>query len=1106
MADTPRDDRAGVLPVVPARTRAGRWWLDAPLRRKLLLVTLVIVLVWVPPVAVAVVINGQLDEARASTRVTVETAAKLDDVEDSVAAATSPLVRYFVLGFTDLDDARAAREATDPLLADLDALRDGLPAHLEPYGDDLAAAIDALVTQSDRLLEFGAAGGRPANVSADPDVFELDPALAEGLAGVPASTVATAEAVEALEGQIGEDLAAARQDVDRLQRLLVSATLISLVVALVVAAGSSIALTTSVVRRIERLSTNGDRFIRDKPLLPSKASADEVGQLTDKMLFAAELLDARREEAVTATRAKDDFLSRVSHELKTPLTAMIGFAQLLEEDPSLTPGDREDVSRIVDAGHRLHKMIEELLDIRAIESGKLALAIESVPLRESIDEAVALVQSTATGRSIAITVDCPDDAAVLADRRRLRDILLNLLSNAVKFNHEGGRVDLVAGTRSDGTLRVSVSDTGPGIAPDAQRELFTPFERLGAGEAGSDAGGGVGGGVGLALTKRVVEAMGGSIGVDSEVGRGSTFWFVLPTVGSAAGAPGPVAPGATGASDEPGAVAEGAEPQRPRPRNPLVPPPVRARTALGQRWLDASLSRKLSVIVPLMVLVWLPPVVIGLTVNARLDDARAAAAATTDKLGELDSLQDSVQASVTPMQTYMALGLSDARLVEVYRATSASIPAEIATVEDGLPGELAGTMRRLEDDIGALLGSLDAIVELGAEPAETGDGADTAVSFELNTPRAQRLVSVVTDNITATNDTNTSLEELERGLETAQAADRREVDDLQRLLGWATFASMVVAVAIAAGGSFAVTNSAVRRIELLSENADRFIRRTRLLPSVVSADEIGQLTDKMMYAGTLLDQRREQAVAATRAKDGFLMRVSRELTTPLTTMIALAGPLAAKPDLSPESHEDAGHIVSAGNHLQGLIEEMLDIKAIEAGELAITTEPVTVQDTADEVVTLVRSMPASRSIAIATDCPAGIRVAADRRRLREILLNLLSNAVKYNRPGGRVDLSVTRQDTTVRLSVTDTGPGIGPDEQKRLFKPFERLTATTTDIEGSGVGLALTKHVVEAMRGTIGVDSEVGRGSTFWFTLPAADGTSRSGADDRVSAPGPGSG
>lgn len=231
--------------------------------------------------------------------------------------------------------------------------------------------------------------------------------------------------------------------------------------------------------------------------------------------------DAKR-EAERANMAKSEFLSRMSHELRTPLNAILGFAQLLEME-RLGPDDMESVQQIMRAGRHLFQLIEEVLDIARIEQGRLALSIEPVHLGEVVREAVELVRPLADPRSIGIrTDDSQFDAHVLADRQRLKQVLLNLLSNAVKYNREGGEVTASCTRSLGGGFRIAVADTGPGIPPEMMDRLFLPFERLGAERTAVE-----GTGIGLSISKRLVELMGGEIGAESALGRGSTFWMEL---------------------------------------------------------------------------------------------------------------------------------------------------------------------------------------------------------------------------------------------------------------------------------------------------------------------------------------------------------------------------------------------------------------------------------------------------------------------------------------------------------------------------------------------------------------------------------------------------
>ena len=241
---------------------------------------------------------------------------------------------------------------------------------------------------------------------------------------------------------------------------------------------------------------------------------------------AAEAGKLAEEVAVRANLAKSEFLSRMSHELRTPLNAILGFTQLLEMDP-LTPDQRESTARILHGGRHLLNLINEVLDISRIEAGHLRLSLEPVSLQETVREALDLIRPLTAPRHITVRSDVEqaEGLHVKADSQRLRQVVLNLLSNAVKYNRESGRITVTSTRTADGAARVAVTDTGPGISPEKLARLFVPFDRLGAEQLGIE-----GTGLGLSLTKHLVEAMGGRLGMDSVVGQGSTFWVEMPVV------------------------------------------------------------------------------------------------------------------------------------------------------------------------------------------------------------------------------------------------------------------------------------------------------------------------------------------------------------------------------------------------------------------------------------------------------------------------------------------------------------------------------------------------------------------------------------------------
>jgi len=245
--------------------------------------------------------------------------------------------------------------------------------------------------------------------------------------------------------------------------------------------------------------------------------------VTDRARIEKALREAK-EEADRANHAKSDFLSRMSHELRTPLNSILGFSQLLDRQ-SPTETQRPRVRYILSAGRHLLNLINEVLDISRIESGTLQLSVEPVCLEEAIGEAVDLMRPLAAERTIALAVNCSLETTtyVLADRQRLKQVLLNLLSNAVKYTAVQGSVTVAFAGAGQDLTRISVRDTGAGIPVEKIARLFTPFDRLGAEQSAVE-----GTGLGLALCQRLVQAMHGTIGVNSTLGNGSTFWLDLP--------------------------------------------------------------------------------------------------------------------------------------------------------------------------------------------------------------------------------------------------------------------------------------------------------------------------------------------------------------------------------------------------------------------------------------------------------------------------------------------------------------------------------------------------------------------------------------------------
>jgi PAS domain S-box-containing protein len=269
---------------------------------------------------------------------------------------------------------------------------------------------------------------------------------------------------------------------------------------------------------------------------------------------------------------------------------------------------------------------------------------------------------------------------------------------------------------------------------------------------------------------------------------------------------------------------------------------------------------------------------------------------------------------------------------------------------------------------------------------------------------------------------------------------------------------------------------------------------------------IADITEDVQRAEELRAAR-ETAEAASAAKSEFLSSMSHELRTPLNAILGFAQLLERdrKQPLTERQHERLDHVMRGGEHLLRLIDDVLDLSRIEAGRITVSTEQVDAGAVIDETVATLEPLALRTAIAIEREVPTGLpRANADRTRLSQILMNLGSNAIKYNRQGGHVRFVASARGAAIRIAVIDDGIGIPPDKQDRVFEPFQRAGQEAGPIEGTGIGLTITKRLAEMMHGRVGFTSEVGRGSEFWVEVPAHhEAAAEAAAPARVAAQSP---
>jgi signal transduction histidine kinase len=453
---------------------------------------------------------------------------------------------------------------------------------------------------------------------------------------------------------------------------------------------------------------------------------------------------------------------------------------------------------------------------------------------------------------------------------------------------------------------------------------------------------------------------------------------------------------------------------------------------------------------------------------------RKTAAATADMLramqaqADIQRLHTQIAEAATGVRGYLLTGRDD--FLTPYGVAVTQLPATLASLQAKVRDtEQIASLRRITPLLNKKLASLEIM---------RGQRNASPVELQQHLLSSKGILDQLRAEIGVMSLRESALVE-QRALALQQASNRNL---------WMTIAVAAAGLA-GAMATLTFTVGLVRRVRLAAENAERLNSDLPLIPAPDTRDELGQLAERLHQASVLLAGRASAAQAASQAKTQFLARTSHELRTPLNAILGYAQLLEAGLK-APREREHAEHIRQAGQHLLSLIDEVLDIGRIEAGKLTLECAPVALAPLIDEAVMLMAPMAQKRAVRLRHDSAAIFgAVMADRQRLLQVMLNLLSNAIKYGEQGGDVDIGFGADPATgtVSIHIDDAGPGITPALRTRLFAPFDRLGAESGKTEGAGLGLAVSKALMQAMQGDIGLEDKAGRGSRFTLTLPAAD-------------------
>ena len=797
---------------------------------------------------------------------------------------------------------------------------------------------------------------------------------------------------------------------------------------------------------------------------------------------AFDLVETMSGQLRTLDKLKDQFLANTSHELRTPLNGIIGLAESLIEGATgpLPAETKQNLGMIVTSGQRLSNLVNDILDFSKIKNNDLTLQLKPVDLRTVVEVVLNLSKPLLRGKEIILTNAIPEDLPlVYADENRLQQILHNLVGNAIKFTDQGrvtisAEIEYGLGETERG-LQVSIADTGIGIMKDKQAHIFESFEQA----QGSIAREHGGTGLGLSITKQLVNLHGGTIWVESELGEGAVFKFTLP-----------VAPAAL---TEQANVTVDAEfdDEANFTLSPIITEPL-------------STDFKISV----------PPKPTLSPANGRniliVDDDPA----NLQVLHNLLSMRN--YQIVSAIDGFEALNHLDTMApfdmvildVMMPRMSGYEVSQKIRQIYPA--HQLPIMMLTAKNQVSDLMMSF----EVGANDYLTKpvnkDELLARITTQLNLKEAQ-------DNLYQSEKRYRTIFEDSNDMIFITELDGQIVDVspvCETLLGYSrqeALAMNALDVYIdphhaAQFGKIVMQQGSIRDFETKFRCKDGQELEVLVTGTARQAEDgaalgfqgiVRDITDQKQAEierrrALELQAAKEAAEAANQAKSTFLANMSHELRTPLNAILGFAQLMKHSPNIPNEQQDSLGLIISSGEHLLTLINQVLDLSKIETGKITLNRQMVDLQHLLNELEEIFRLKANQKELGLSfekqPDTPHYIQT--DGVKVRQVLINLLGNALKFTEEG-QVTLRVWSQAddsgelTRLNFEVEDTGPGIAAEELVDIFESFTQTELGRQAQEGTGLGLAISRKFVALMGGDIQVESQVGQGTIFRFDILA---------------------
>ena len=754
--------------------------------------------------------------------------------------------------------------------------------------------------------------------------------------------------------------------------------------------------------------------------------------------------------------AKTTFFSNVSHEFRTPLTLMLGPVEnaLQELDAGGPPALRRDLEVVRRNSLRLLKLVNALLDFSRIEGGRVNAVFEPVDLAALTTDLASNFRSAIERAGMYLAVDCPPlGELVMVDQDMWEKVVLNLLSNAFKHTLKGGIAVILR--EAENSVELVIKDTGTGIPAEALPHLFERFFRV----PGSIGRTHEGTGIGLALVQELVKLHGGSIQVESQPGAGSAFTVRLPR----------------GCAHLPAASLH---PARARPRTPSGAgfveealgwtQDVRDEDSAGSSPADCKLGR-----------------IVLADDNA---DMRDYVGGLLGREYELEVVADGAAALAAARRQRPDLVLTDVMmpvldgfgLLKELRADPGlhNLPVIMLSARAGEESRIEGHVAGADDYLVKPFSGRELLARVSANIRLSRERRD-------NARRVEQILDSISDAFVSIDDkwnflyANRSYMELVAPLYAS-------ADELLGHSLWELFPD-IVGSPVARFYERCMVEQKPGVFELHYEPLHRWLEvHAHPSPAMLSL-YIRDVTARKLDEAAL-QEAKEAAEAASRAKDRFLAVLSHELRTPLTPVLMMATAHEADPALPEDLRNDMTMIRRNLELETKLIDDLLDLNRITSGKLSLRLEPVDLCELVRHVCAICRPQVLQKSIRLETHLEHGpALVRADSARLQQVLWNLLHNAVKFTPERGLIDIRTHTADPHhLEIQVRDSGEGIHPELLPRIFDAFEQGDARITRLFGGlGLGLAISRALVELHGGAISAQSAgPGKGSTFTVVLP----------------------